>query len=293
VPRNTKASYHILIIEDEPNTADMLRAYFESQHYQVSTVGRGKKALAFVRETLPDLIMLDVRLPDIDGYEVCRQVRGHRRTAQVPIIFLTGMQERIDRLVGLELGAVDYVTKPFDIQELRLRVRNILRRANLRPLVHPVTGLSCSSLVEEQLGSLADERHWAVLAVALDGLGAFADIYGFAVRDDVLRAVALIVEHVVVEEAGDDHLVGHLSDALLCAILAPDSLARAMNHLTTRLRESLPLFYPRADWEAGRGELGGSLPQLSIRMGTVTDPWRYKDTNELAEALRSCLVPLS
>jgi DNA-binding response OmpR family regulator len=131
----------ILIVEDERDTADMLSAYFESQGYQVLQAAWGKDAVQLTAETTPNLILLDIRLPDIDGYEVCRQLRMQRRTQNTPIIFLTEKRERMNRLQGLELGAVDYITKPFDIQELRLRVRNALRRAEFDTLTDPVTSL--------------------------------------------------------------------------------------------------------------------------------------------------------
>jgi DNA-binding response OmpR family regulator len=152
----------------------MLTSFFRAQGYEVTAVGWGKDALAFVQQTIPDLIMLDIRLPDIDGYEVCRYLRAHRRTEHVPVMFLTERGERGDKLMGLELGAVDYVTKPFDVQELRLRVRNVLRRSDSECLSHPITGLPTASLVDERLRELMAFRDWAVFSVGLRGLKEFA-----------------------------------------------------------------------------------------------------------------------
>ncbi len=283
---------HILIVEDEPNTAEMLASYFQIQGYEVSTCGWGKEALAFVQHTLPDLVILDIRLPDIDGYEVCRQLRSHRRTARIPILFLTEKRERIDRLTGLELGAVDYLTKPFDIQELRLRVRNILRRAQVHPLIHPITELPFSSLVEEQLTRMLTERPWAAVVVALDGVEAFADTYGFVARDDVLRATALLVRHVAEEEAGPETFVGQLDDRTFFAVVQPEQAARVVERLRTRLREAIALFYPREDWEALRTTGGGHLPRLSLRLGILTDDPSITSLDKLREGLYRALRPL-
>lgn len=284
---------HILIVEDEPNTAEMLASYFETQGYKVTAVGWGKDALAFTKKTLPDLVVLDIRLPDIDGYEICRQLRGHRRTARVPIIFLTERRERIDKLTGLELGAVDYITKPFDIQELRLRVRNVLRRAKLMPMTHPITGLPFSDLAEEQLAALPKRTtRWAVVAVALEGLEEFADVYGFVARDDVLRAVALMIQRIADDEGGkEEPFVGQLEDMGFFMIASPDCARRVRDQLTTRLREALVFFYPRTDWETGRSESGEPLPQISIRLGVLTGPGSYKNAEELREALKNSLLP--
>jgi len=284
-------SQHILIVEDEPNTAEMLRAYFESQGYQVTSVGWGKEALAFVKGTLPDLVVLDIRLPDIDGYEVCRHLRSHRRTAHIPIIFLTEKRERIDRLAGLELGAVDYITKPFDVQELRLRVRNVLRRAEQKPVVHPVTGLPYASLVDEQLSQMLKQPRWAVVAVGLGGLKDFSDAYGFVARDDVLRAVALIVEHIAGEDGGKDTFVGQLDDEVFFLTTAPEHVERVRARLSNRLQEALAFFYPRVDWETGQDRAGAPLPRLSILLGSITGPGPYNDAAGLEEAIRGSLAP--
>lgn len=281
----------ILIVEDEPNTAEMLASYFQIQGYEVTVFGWGKEALDFVRHTLPDLVILDIRLPDIDGYEICRQLRSHRRTAQIPILFLTEKRERIDRLAGLELGAVDYVTKPFDIQELRLRVRNVLRRAQMQSVMHPITELPFASLVEDQLKRLLNEKDWVMTALALDGLEAFADAYGFVARDDVLRAVALMVRHVTEEEGGKDNFVGQLDETTFFAVTGPEAGGRIRQRLATRLQEAVALFYPREDWEAMQ-ERKMAIPHLSIRLG-VLPAGSYASTEELRKAIYRSLQPIA
>src|SRR5215831_6682761 len=141
----------ILIVEDDLDLSEMLNAYFRVQGYDVLTAAWGKDAVKMSREHNPDLVVLDIRLPDIDGYEVCRQLRMNRRTQDIPVIFLTEKRDRVDKLQGLELGVVDYITKPFDIQELRLRVRNSLRRASQQILVNPVTNVAEGQIVQERM----------------------------------------------------------------------------------------------------------------------------------------------
>lgn len=287
------AANTILIVEDEPNTAEMLTSYFEAQGYAVTAVGWGNDALAYTEKHLPDLVVLDIRLPDIDGYEVCRRLRSHRRTAQIPIIFLTERRERIDRLAGLELGAVDYVTKPFDIQELKLRVRNVLKRASLPSVTHPITGLPFSALAEEQLSVLLKAKSpWVMLAVQMEGLEAFSDTYGFVARDDVLRAVALLIQRTASEIGGKESFVGQLDDTAFFLVTTPEHARRVQEQLTTRLREALVFFYPRADWESGHSKGGGPLPRLSIQVGTVHGPASYATLKDLREALKDAMAPL-
>jgi PleD family two-component response regulator len=261
---------HILVVEDQPNTAEMLTSYFKTQGYEVTSVGWGKDALAFVEKMVPDLVVLDIRLPDIDGYEVCRHLRTHRRTAQVPIIFLTEKRERSDKLQGLKLGAVDYITKPFDIQELRLRVRNVLRRSNLEQMSHFVTGLPGPSLSDERLRDLLGTSNWALLSVGLYGLDEFADVYGFVARDDVMRAVALMLNHVANESQDPNAFVGHLDDSNFFVIIAPNKAEHVQQALTVRLEEAMAFFYPRSDWEAGQKDPDANLPRLEVAMGVLS-----------------------
>jgi len=109
----------LLIVEDDCDTSEMLRVYFEAQGYRVITAASGGEALEKGRQQLPDLILLDIRLPDIDGFEVGKQLQDDLRTSRLPVIFVTERRERDDRIMGLKLGAIDYITKPFDVQELR------------------------------------------------------------------------------------------------------------------------------------------------------------------------------
>ncbi len=262
---------HILIVEDDPNTAEMLSAYFSSLGYQVSHAAWGQDALKIATETLPHLIVLDIHLPDIDGYEVCMRLRAQRRTEHTPVIFLTERRERMDRLTGLELGAVDYITKPFDVQELRYRVRNILRRSNLDTLLHPVTGLPTSILIEEQLEQLADETDFVIIGVHVEGMAAFSDAYGFVTHDDVLRAVALILKNTVSEVLDTDPFVGQLdSYQFLIIVPAVQDGFVIMGRLDQRLNEAISFFYPHQDWERGTASDGSPIPRISFDISLLS-----------------------
>ncbi len=118
----------ILAIDDEPDLLELVRVGLTQAGYVVETAGTGNEALAALRRAPPDLILLDVMLPDLTGTELCSRIRADQRLAAVPIIMLTAKSEEIDRVVGLEVGADDYVTKPFSPRELALRVRAVLRR---------------------------------------------------------------------------------------------------------------------------------------------------------------------
>ena len=118
----------ILVVDDEPDAVDLVQFNLENAGYEVLTAGDGTEALKKARNFAPDLILLDVMLPEIEGTEVCKLLRRDTATSAIPIIMLTAKAAEIDRVLGLELGADDYVTKPFSPRELVLRIKNLLRR---------------------------------------------------------------------------------------------------------------------------------------------------------------------
>ncbi len=257
------AVHFILIVEDELATAEMLSAYFSSLGYKTAHAGWGHDAVRLATKLQPDLIILDIHLPDIDGYEVCRRLRDQVRTERIPIIFLTERRERVDRLTGLELGAIDYITKPFDVQELRFRVRNSLQRTSHETLLHPITGLPTSALVEEEIVRVTKDKTLALIGVRVWGMPEFSEAYGFVTHDDVLRAVALILQNTVTESLRSDLFVGQLDlyDYLIVTPAGQDAYV-AMGRLDQRLNEAASFFYPHRDWERGERGDGRDLPRL-------------------------------
>ncbi len=266
----------ILIVEDDGDLAEMLNAYFRVQGYDVLTAAWGEDAVKLSQQSAPDIVLLDIRLPDIDGYEVCRRLRSNRRTESLPIIFLTERRDRVDKLQGLELGVVDYITKPFDIQELRLRVRNTLRRAKLETLVNPVTGLPEGKLVDEQLQKIVASSGWTALVIVVRGLQSFRELYGFVAADDVLRAVSLMINNVVREVGGEGDFVGHFSNEDFIVITS-DVRAREINErVQSRLTQSMDYFYPLRDREPesppGNAErLSLTLKGINAAQGSFED----------------------
>jgi PleD family two-component response regulator len=244
--------YKILIVEDDPNTAEMLRAYFETQGYQVLTAAWGSEAIQVCQDTVPDLIIEDIRLPDIDGYQVVHELRKHTRTSNVPIIFLTERQAHDDRIAGLRLGAVAYLAKPFDMQELHLRVRNALRRASYTSLVSPVTGLPVRQVTEEWLRQMTGEAGWAIIYVSVCNVESFSESYGFVAGDDVVRAVGLIIGHVVDQVGALDDHIGHIDQAGFVLVTQEHRVDEMRDALTSRLSKAFNYFYPIRDLQTGQ-----------------------------------------
>lgn len=281
--------HRIFVVDDDIELADMLSAFFGGQGYEVSTEGWGETAIPRIQRDQPDVILLDIHLPDIDGYEICRLLRQSQRSRYIPIIFLTSRRERNDRLAGLELGAVDYITKPFDIQELRLRVRNALRRSRLHAVHNPITGLPEGLLVKEQLEELLKQPDWGIVFATVRGLDVFRDHYGFVAADDVLRAVGLMIGNTLADEGADGAFVGHsdLHDfVILTGAERCDALAKRCRE---RLESSIQYFYPasarsQVNDQDGRDALSVQVACLNARDGS------FNSVKDVGEALHTLLT---
>ncbi|MGC9196409.1 MAG: response regulator [Syntrophobacteraceae bacterium] len=134
----------ILVVEDDPDIAQLLALTIKKAGFEVSLSENGNDAVGLIRRHPPDLVILDLMLPGMDGFEICREIKREPRTAEVPVLILTARGEEIDRIIGLELGADDYVVKPFSPRELLLRVRAILRRSSQE--YHPRTVFNKSGM---------------------------------------------------------------------------------------------------------------------------------------------------
>lgn len=272
----------ILIVEDDLDIADMLTAYFNVQGYEVITVNWGEDAIKACNSSLPDLVILDIRLPDIDGYEVARRLRANRRTKDLPIIFLTEKRSRADKLHGLELGADDFITKPFDVQELRLRVRNALRRSGQGTLTNPVTNLPEGALLDEKLTECLVKDGWVILLISLKNLESFREAYGFVASDDVLRAIGLMIHNAIRDEGSTQDFLGHISPTAFVVVTHPGVLPGLLDRIRGRLDQSLDYFYPLKD----RGREDGQQKRLSIHISQVSsDRGRFKDLEHLKSLL--------
>jgi DNA-binding response OmpR family regulator len=239
----------LLIVEDDLAIADMLNAYFSIQGYEVFFANWGEDGVRECQTSHPDLVILDISLPDIDGYEVAGRLRSDRRMAEIPIIFLAEKRDRTDRLTGLELGVDDYINKPLDIQELRLRVRNVLLRSRRDALNNPVTSLPDGTLVDERMNECLQRQNWTMLILSITNLDVFRDAYGFVASDEVLRAVSIMVLNALRENGSIEDFFGHLGPTDFVLIIGQERSAVLRESISKRLTQSLDYFYPIKDRE--------------------------------------------
>jgi diguanylate cyclase (GGDEF)-like protein len=276
----------ILIVEDDYDISNMLRIFFSNEGYQVEIAARGNDALEKCRKKLPDLIVLDIMLPDMDGYAVCRNLRTTTRTSHIPIIFLTQKDERSDRIAGLELGADDYITKPFDIEELKLRVRTAIRIHQRQNMTNPTTGLPSSRLIEEQLRHLMRSGSWNYLHIGIDNLGPFNDVYGFVAGDEVLRFTAYLLNEVDDEFGTLDDFIGHPGGDTFVVITMSDNVPMMVDKLRQRFSDEVLSHYNFMDREQGGVSMpdGSIAPLMRLSMGVVSSyTQRFSDIREITE----------
>ncbi len=281
----------ILVVEDDFDISNMLRIYFSGQGYEVQVAPRGGDALSMTRKQLPNLIMLDIMLPDMNGYDVCRELRTTTRTSHIPIIFLTQKDERSDRIVGLELGADDYVTKPFDIEELKLRVQNAITAANRQTQIDPKSNLPTGRLIEDHLRNLMrSERSWSYIDMKINNFDLFNEVYGFVAGDEVIRFTALLIGELVDEVGTPDDYVGHPGRDNFIAITHADDATRLKERLVERFNEEVKQHYSFIDRERGYILVTNSdssekkVDLMTVSVGSVsTKTHQFSDIREITE----------
>lgn len=267
----------IIAIEDDLEIAQMLKLYFLALGYNLRVVGTGQQGISSVTQSLPDLVLLDLNLPDMDGLSVFRELKANNRTDRVPVIFLTQKDNKADRLEGLRMGAVDYLTKPFDIEELRLRVERIIERSQQQNLVNPRTELPGRRLLQEQVRNRSASTDWALLNCSLNYYREFADHYGVVASNEALRVAARIIREALgAEDQGD--FISHPEDDEFIVIISHRVRAEPLAaHITTQFNREITSHYSFEEREQGyivqpTGSGGERRVPLMNMTVTITHP---------------------
>jgi DNA-binding response OmpR family regulator len=294
----------LLVVEDDHDIGAMLKIYFEAKGFEVDHALNGSDALDRTRLGMPNLIILDIMLPDIDGYEVCRILRTHTRTSHIPVIFLTQKDERSDKLQGLELGADDYVTKPFDIEELRLRVQNAIARAERESLTDPHSGLPAGRLIEDQLRQAIRQKNWTFMDIHINDLEPFRDVYGFIAASDVLRFTGMLMGEIIDELGTPDDFIGHAGGDGFVIITTDEQSNAVKERLQLLFNEKIQTFYNFVDRQQGHVVIPGegnedkTARMMTLSVGMVSPSTHsFSDIREItevaAEERRKDIAPTS
>src|SRR5262245_17975765 len=239
---------------------------------------RGQVALEICRRTPPNLALLDVNLPDMEGYDIGKALRANPHTRRIPIIFLTARGERQDRLKGLgEVQAQAYIVKPFDPDELYTIVKIQLDDARRRNQSHPVTNLPTAELINEQMRTLLTTDGWAMATAHINGFETFTQVYGAVVGEDVLKFAALILGEVVNELGSAEDFVGQMvvgPDFVITS--TPERVRMICEKLIERFDAEIGLHYNYIDRQRGyitvNDDSGQSrqLPLMSLSIGVLS-----------------------
>jgi diguanylate cyclase (GGDEF)-like protein len=267
----------ILVVDDDPDIARFVEVNLRSAGYTVSVASDGQEALDKATELHPDLVLLDVMMPRIDGFEVAQRLRRNPQTASTSIIMLTAKALSTDKVLGLTAGADDYIIKPFDPIELLARVKGTLRRAREMRNLSPLTGLPGNIRIQEEIERMVqDDRQFAVLYCDLDNFKAYNDHRGFVQGDRMIQAIARIIQDAVLEFSGPEGFVGHVGGDDFVSVVPTEVCEQVARRIVERFDAEIAQFYEREDLQHGyvevedrRGELR-RMPLVSVSVGVAS-----------------------
>jgi diguanylate cyclase (GGDEF)-like protein len=267
----------ILVVDDDPDIARFVEVNLRSAGYDVSVASDGEEALEKAGTLRPDLVLLDVMMPRIDGFEVAQRLRRNPQTSNTSIIMLTAKALSTDKVLGLTAGADDYIIKPFDPIELLARVKGTLRRAKEMRNLSPLTGLPGNIRIQEEIERMVrEDRPFAVLYSDLDNFKAYNDQKGFVRGDRLIQAAARTIQDAVVEFAGSEGFVGHVGGDDFVAVVPPEVAEETSQRIVERFDAEIHEFYEGEDVERGYVEVEDrkgvmqKLPLVGISVGIAT-----------------------
>jgi PleD family two-component response regulator len=296
-PAGNKQGYKILVVDDEDHIRRILKFQLEKHGYRVVLAENGEVALELVRRESPDLILLDLMMPRIDGFETCRRIRQNFQTSQIPVIILTAKSELPDKIKGLQDGANDYLIKPYSNEELLLRVRNVLEWSLRQKEANPLTGLPGNRAIEKELQARIESKApFAFLYLDIDNFKPYNDHYGYQKGDDAILFLGDIITEAVNSLGGGDDFVGHIGGDDFVIITAPERAEFIARHIVDEFDRGSLVLLREEDITRGfmevRNRLGDvkRMPVMSLTIAIVLDEEgklkHYAQVNDIASELK-------
>lgn len=274
------AQKRVLIVDDDPDILDVLRISLKEQ-YELAEAQDGEEALKSIYHRPPDLIILDWVIPKMSGYKVCQKLKEDLLLRHLPIIMLTGKGEVKDKIEGLNVGADDYIVKPFEPNELLARVKTVLRRTEIDLDANPLTRLPGNVSIFNEIEKRINEgRLFAVCYIDLDKFKVFNDKYGFERGDELIRETARVLIGAV-EEKGEAHdFIGHIGGDDFVIITTPRTVDTLCTKIIKDFAAATSRVYDKEDLKKGyllgKDRQGNPIktPLVTISMGVVTNEHR-------------------
>ncbi len=290
--RGRAVGVRVVVVDDDPAIRAICAEVLRCQGYEVDEAGSCSEGRRLVLERRPQVVLFDVQLPDGDGFGLLESLAEERAREPFAAVFLSARGETGDKVRGLRLGADDYLTKPFDAQELVARIDGVLRRRDAALHASPTTRLPGGRAIDLEVERRIEAQvAFALSYVDLDGLKAYNDTYGYAKADGVILQTAGLLRDAVARHGGDGAFLGHVGGDDFVILTAPERAARVGAEVVASFDRVIPLYYERADRERGAidavdrfGTLR-SYPILSVSIATVhARPGRFARHADLARA---------
>jgi diguanylate cyclase (GGDEF)-like protein len=281
----------VLVVDDDTDIARFIEINLRLEGFDVRVAHDGEQAEESIDQETPDLVLLDVMMPKVDGVELCRRLRANPATANLPVIMLTAKSLSADKVVGLTAGADDYIIKPFDTLELVARVRSTLRRNAEMRAVSPLTGLPGNHRIEEELAEhVVKAEPFAVLYLDLDNFKAFNDAYGFLRGDEVITLLATAARRAVMEAGEPAPFLGHIGGDDFVVVCEPEQAESLAKRVVDVFDSSAPRLHDPGDCERGYIEVtdrqgkARRFPLVSVSIGIAMSGNRmFADKREVVD----------
>jgi diguanylate cyclase (GGDEF)-like protein len=285
----------ILIVDDEPDIIIFLKSVFEKENFRSYVANNGKEAIELAKTLLPDIILLDILMPKLSGYEVCRRLRDDFHTSHIPIIILTVKDSPADKIKGLKIGADDYITKPFNYEELVARIRAVLRRTHLERDCNPLTQLPGNIAIEHQIKNrLRLGLPFAFMYADIDDFKSFNDYYGYNRGDLAIKLLASIILISVKKYGSSDDFVGHIGgDDFIIITKRIEAMEDICRDIIDNLKTSSPELYDQRDRKVGhievidrRGNIKKSPTHLNITIAVTSNQYvNFTNSLQISDTL--------
>jgi diguanylate cyclase (GGDEF)-like protein len=279
------------VVEDDTNIRQVLKLQLEGAGYDVAAMEDGLKALEEVSRNIPDLILLDIMMPKMDGYEVCRRLKANFQTSRIPVIMLTAKSREIEKIEGFDCGANDYVTKPYAAKELLARVKAVLKWSRTQRDASPLTGLPGNvSIEEEATGRINSGVPFAYVVCDIDFFKSYNDRYGHQRGDGAIKMTASILLKAIEEKGTGKDFVGHFGGDDFVYMTSPGNAEAIGQQVADEFDQRVRFLYNEEDRKRGylevknrRGDME-RFPLISITIAVViSDSYDIKHFAQLSD----------
>jgi DNA-binding response OmpR family regulator len=265
----------ILIVDDDQSLTNLLKLYLEADSYIVQVLSNGRDAISEAQsDNPPEIIVLNVILPDMSGYDVCRELRTNSQTSSIPMLFLIESDERGEKIIDLELGQDDYFAKPINFSALEYRIAYYIEYSRRSPLINPISGFPSGELIENHLREVRKKKvEWAQIELKIQHYAKFKETYGWHAGDEVIRLLARTIIDGLDEYGTAEDFAGHSDEAGFVLISYSDKVQAMIEQLKSRFDKEVQGHYAFFHRDEGVMRIDGeAIPLMSLAISHEQTP---------------------